>query len=708
MKSLFPVSSLSAVLILSMPAYPQYLSHAQKEESKLIAIVDGKELSLPLLKADYDVDIQGDVANLVLKQTFINPTKNPLDVTYLFPLNQKAAIHKMEMQLGDEIIQAVIKEKQKAKATFEKAKSQGKAASLLVQHRPNMFTQNITNLMPGAKMEISLSYAQTIPKIDNAYELVIPMVVGPRYEGKPKQDYTKTESQTDLDETETLSGWNINKLPEYPKLIGINAPDKIDPKRVGIDIELNAAFPISGFWSDTHTLSIKDGENQKKATFKEGLEIDNRDFVLRYELSNDSEIEAGILSHYDTQKKGFMSLLIEPPKIIAEETVTPRELVFVLDTSGSMGGLPMSASKNFMQSAIKNLRPNDYFRILRFSNNTTQFASSALQATTANKNAAQSFVAGLNAGGGTEMNNAISAAFDTTQPANTMRIVVFLTDGYIGADRDVIQTVSNRIGNARIYAFGVGRSVNRFLLDGIAKEGRGYARYVGLGESANEVASALAADLKSPLLTDISIDWNGLEVQEQSPVKIPDLFSGNSVRIFGRYKEGGNHKIFINGMVNGRKASMPLDLKLPNEASTDNSKTKAIPLIWAREQIFEKNRQYTIDGNRSNNNLKQEITKLGLDYSLQSRFTSFVAVSQKVINETPGQTKTASVPLPKVSGITKKAYPSLNLSGSSTPEPHHIMGIMLMLMMIIARYWRKLKATVSNLIQNKKLFMLKT
>ena len=669
----------------------------------VVAEAGGKRINLPLLKSDYDVSVEGDLVHVSLTQSFINPTGNALNATYLFPLSQKAAVHGMRMELDGETVVARIRRKEEAEAKFEQAKAEGKAASLLTQHRPNMFTQDIANLMPGKTVKITIDYVQAVPKIDGAYELVVPMVVGPRYERAPEA-VAADEARKDQDrlvagddreaprDVTVVSGWQIDKLPAYPGVIGHDAPKEIDPNRVGLKLSLKAPMPIGAVWSDTHKLEIAGGETEKTARFKSGRAIDNRDFVLHYELAAESDVAAGISSHYDAKTGGTFSLLIEPPKVPEPETVARRELVFVLDTSGSMGGEPMAASKAFMQAAIKALRPDDYFRILRFSSNTSRFSSRPLQATAANRQKALGYVKGLNAGGGTEMNAAINAAFDEPQPDGTTRIVVFLTDGYIGADRRVIATVANRIGRARLYAFGIGNAVNRFLLDGMAKEGRGYARYVGLGETSFEAAQSFAASLKTPVLTDISIDWNGLEVKDQTPAKIPDLFKGGSVRVLGKYMPGagGSHQIFLNALVNGHKARMPLTLAFKKDERAEGKGTSALPVIWARERIFDMNRAYTIGGNRDER-LKAEIVRLGLAYSLQSRFTSFVAVSAKPVNPRPGSAVQASVPLNKVAGVSTNAYPSLNLSGSSAPEPEGMLGAMAVLLAAAVRFRRRLR-----------------
>ncbi|WP_417682738.1 VIT and vWA domain-containing protein [Roseibium sp.] len=701
-----------AALALGLSLAGVALARAAAEDDlggTVVAEAGGKEINLPLLKSDYDVSIEGDLVHVSLTQSFVNPTGFALNATYLFPLNQKAAVHGMRMELDGETIVAQIRRKEEAEAKFQQAKAEGKAASLLTQHRPNMFTQDIANLMPGKTVQITIDYVQAVPKIDGAYELVIPMVVGPRYERVPeavaaddaRKDQDRLAASDDREvprDVKVVSGWQIDKLPAYPGVIGHDAPGEIDPNRVGLKLSLKAPMPIGAVWSDSHALEIDGGETEKTARFKDGRAIDNRDFVLRYELAAESDVAAGINSHYDAKSGGTFSLLIEPPKVPEPQTIARRELVFVLDTSGSMSGEPMAASKVFMEAAIKALRPDDYFRILRFSSNTSRFAARPLQATEGNRRKALNFVAGLSAGGGTEMNAAINAAFDEPQPADTTRIVVFLTDGYIGDDRNVIATVASRIGQARLYAFGIGSGVNRFLLDGMAKEGRGYARYVGLGETSYEAAQSFAASLKTPVLTDISIDWNGLEVGDQTPAKIPDLFTGGSVRVLGKYTPSadGSHQIFLNALVNGHKARMPLTLELKRDESGDGSRTSALPVIWARERIFDLNRTYTIGG-AADDRLKQEIVRLGLAYSLQSRFTSFVAVSEKPVNPSPGRALQASVPLPKVAGVSTNAYPSLNLSGSSAPEPEGLLGAMMVLLAAAVRFRRKLRGAAQGL-----------
>lgn len=653
---------------------------------RLIGSGTAGHLDLPLLKSDLSVDIQGDMATVQVRQVFVNPSSDPMSAEYLFPLNQKAAVYAMQMQVGDEVVDAQIQQKQEAEQTFETAKQEGKAAALLTQHRPNIFTQNVANLMPGQPITVTLSYVQAVPKMDGGYELVLPLIVGPRYQGAVSFDPTSGDVVlADFNEKEAppstvteVDGWAVSELPAYPPVPRLSNPDTIDSARVSLDLNLRSAVPVSNLTSATHDLQIQQTEESVSATFQDGRVIDNRDLVLRYELG-DEQTSAGVLAYHD-DRGGFVSLLVEPPKIPQWDQITARELVFVLDTSGSMGGAPLDASKRFMEAALKGLRPEDYFRVIRFSSGSSEFASQAVSATRSNIRSGLRYVGGLRAGGGTEVDNAIRHAFATRQPANTLRIVVFLSDGYIGQEARVLQTIRQQIGEARIYAFGVGTAVNRYLLDAMAEEGRGYARYVDPTQRASDVADTLARDLKSPVLTDISIDWGDLNVTNVVPQRIPDLFDGGSVRVLARYEGGGPTDITINGLVQGRKAQIPLSPTLPSPrvSEDDTQQGNAIPLTWARTKIADLDRAMAVQTGDPQK-LEAQITDLGLEFNLQTQFTSFVAVSRQIVNDSNTPAANKPVPLPQVAGVGPAAYPKTAFSGASTPEPQTIFGLILLM-----------------------------
>ena len=653
-------TSFSTVAATLLTATLTQAQEAPPPAGQMIAMDGDTRIELPLLHSDIDARIAGDMATVTVRQVFENPGDVPLNATYLFPLPNDAAVYAMRMEVGDEIIEAQIQKKAEAQKTFETAKSEGKAASLLVQHRPNMFTQNIANLMPDLPVTVTLNFTQTVRRVDGFYELALPLVVGPRYE----------------------NGSDPSPVPAYPNTAGLDLPTDAVAERVAIRATLTAANPIGQVWSESHQIAVTGEGTRKQIRLPAGRVIDNRDFVLRYSLAGETTT-AGILTHRD-ERGSFFSLSVEPPKIAPIAAAQPRELVFVLDTSGSMRGDPMTASKAFMDHALAGLRETDYFRIIRFSDTASSYAADAQRATPDAIIDATAYVRGLDAGGGTEIPNAINTAFASQPPRGAMRLVVFLSDGYIGNEAEVLQTIGARLGDARIYAFGVGTSVNRYLLDEMAHVGRGTVRYIDPTESGLDAARSFAARIETPVLTDISVDWGTLDVSGVTPTIIPDLFAGSALRLNGRTSAAGPATVTIKGRANGRQVELPVSVTLP-EAETRG--TEAIPLIWARSQIADLMRLKALNPAAA---VETPVTQLGLRFSLATRWTSFVAVSHRVVNDAPGDAAERDVALAKVKGVPASAYPQ-SVAGSSTPEPGAVAGATL-LGLILAHRMRRRKS----------------
>lgn len=676
------------------------------------ADVDGRAVQFPSLKNDISAKVQGDLAEVTVVQTFINPTNVPLNATYLFPLNKDAAVHAMQIRIGDEVIEARMERKAEARRTFETAKRDGKAAALLEQHRPNMFTQNIANLMPGVPIVVTLRYVQSVPRVDGAYELVLPLIVGPRYMPDANPDAmaraSGPHSDADRTATETPGQWRFSPPPAYPPVNGLTAPATIDDNRVSVSIGLTAGVAIPGVTSATHAITVSgDAASQvREIKLAAGQTIDNRDFVLRYRLAAAS-IQAGLLTHVD-ETGGTFSLLIEPPASLSSEQITPREVVFVLDTSGSMAGVPMEASRAFMTHALRTLRPTDYFRIIRFSSTASELASGPVSASPSNVRAAITFVDGLTANGGTEVLAGLHKAFDAASMPGTHRMLVFLSDGYVGNEEEILRMVSDNIGQAHTYVLGVGTGVNRYLLAEMAHQGRGFMRIVDPTESGEGVAAQFARKLDTTVMTDLAIDWGTLPAHDVMPSTLPDLFAGDSIRVQGGFTGGGTHLIKINGKINGRNATLPLQITLSDQPTGDG--TKAIPLVWARAQIKDNMRELMTPAHRrrsgrTDSDIQDAVTKLGLAHSLMTQWTSFVAVSMTVINPEPADARDIDVSLPMVKGVGPGAYPrplhkpgrmpvqqrasnpiyenvaalQPTFGGASTPEPEAVGGLGMML-----------------------------
>lgn len=640
------------------------------------AELDGQPVLLASLENDYEIQISGDVASVRLTQTFRNPYDKPLNARYLFPLNRRAAVHGMTMTVGNEVITAEIRERQDAQKTFERARAEGRSASLLEQHRPNMFTQKVANLMPGVPIVVEIEYVQVVPKVDLAYELVVPMVVGPRFQPAGAGVAPEPERPGEAPE---LGRWVLEALPGYPPAAGVHTPEHIVSERVSMVVDLETPVPLASVTSDTHPLDVRHvSSSQRRIRFAAGRELDNRDFVLRYTLAAETE-QAGLLSHWEAGEGGYFSLLIEPPADVGDERALPREMVFLLDCSGSMNGAPMEASKRFMSQALTGLRPTDTFRIIRFSDSATEFSARPLPATPANVQRGLVYTSELQGSGGTMMTSGIRQALATGVPDGAVRNVIFLTDGYIGNEISVLELVHRLLGHARLYAFGVGTGVNRYLLDELGRVGRGFTRYFDPTrdeETQESVVAELVARLQSPALTDLTIDWGGLPVSDVVPAQLPDLYAGDSIRVTGRFSMPTAGRVSIRGTGRNQRAELVVPVVL-----SEAGHRPAVRKIWARNTVAELMHAFVTppeqrpDG-MNDQALQTAVTRLGLGYSIATRWTSFVAVSRRIYNETPDTAANADVAVPQVAGISTLAYGGPTMSGGAAPEPGLWLGLL--------------------------------
>lgn len=389
-------------------------------------------------------------------------------------------------------------------------------------------------------------------------------------------------------------------------------------------------------------------DRRARVALKSETTIPNKDFILRYDIAG-KKINDALLTHH-TGNSGFFTMIIQPPERVTVEDVTPKELVFVLDTSGSMSGFPIDKAKETMKLALDSLYPHDTFNLITFAGDTHILFPEPVSATKENLAKAQAFLETRQGGGGTEMMKAIKAALDPSDAQGHVRIVCFMTDGYVGNDMEIIGEVQ-RHPNARVFSFGIGSSVNRFLLDNMARQGRGEVEYVALNDDGSAAARRFHERVRSPLLTDISVDWNGMAVSDVYPKVIPDLFSAKPVVLTGRYGGDGKGVIRLKGKMSGRDflREIPVDFSAQD-------KRDVLATLWARTRVDDLMAQ-DFNGAQQGTmkeDVKQAITQLGLDYRLMTQFTSFVAVEEMVVTD-GGQPRRIDVPVEVPEGVNREA-----------------------------------------------------
>ena len=596
----------------------------------------------PLRHTDVRASISGFLARVAVTQQFSNPSTEKIEAVYTFPLPQNAAVDDMILTIGARTVRGQIKRREEAQAAYEAARAAGHVAGLLDQERPNIFTQSVANIMPGEQVTVTIRYVETLKYEDGTYEFVFPMVVGPRY--IPGQPVGKSGG-----------GWapDTNRVPDASRITPQVAadPNTATPMRAGHDISmevlLEAGVTIEELGSVLHAVNIQRFNAHSAAIRLSNLaEIPNRDFVLRCRVAG-SSIRDAVLAHREDEG-GFFTLVLQPPDRIAPRDVTPKELVFVLDSSGSMSGFPIEKAKETMRLALQSLYPRDTFNLITFSGDTRILFPSPVPATPDNLRRAEQFLGGQSGGGGTEMMKAIRAALDPSDDQGHIRIVCFMTDGYVGNDFEIISEIQ-RHPNARIFAFGIGNSVNTFLLDQMALQGRGEVEYVSLSDDGSAAARRFHERVRNPLLTDIAVNWGGLPVTEVYPRRIPDLFGSKPIVISGRYSRPGHGVVRISGNMAGAPFSRDISVSLP-ERETKNS---VLATLWARTRIDDLMARDFGGMQRADMrpDVREEITRLGLEFRIMTQFTSFVAVEEKIITE-GGKPRRIEVPVEMPDGVS--------------------------------------------------------
>jgi Ca-activated chloride channel homolog len=582
----------------------------------------------PLKKTEARVRINGVIAEVIISQTYGNRSQGPINARYIFPAGTRAALHGMTITIGEAVVNARIRERQAARREFNAAKSEGKSAGLLEQQRPNVFSMDVANILPGDVVTVTLRYTELLVPTEGTYGFVFPTVVGARYGGSPEHPVTETEN----------AGWIQNPYLKQ----GQSPTNEFD-----LQVALSAGMPISALSCPSHQITTRwDGDSTALIRLAETERFGgNRDFILNYRLSG-SQVATGLML-YEGEKENFFMLMVQPPQRVNPEIIPPSEFIFIVDVSGSMHGFPLETAKYLMKNLLEQLRPQDRFNVVLFAGGSEVMAPLSVPATLENRTSAGRLIDSQQGGGGTELLAALKTTMALPRSRESARTVVLITDGYISAERGVFEHIRQNLNNTNLFSFGIGSSVNRYLIEGVARAGRGEPFVVTDRSKALAAAEQFIRYVQHPVLTRIDVVPDGFEAYDMEPSVMPDLFAQRPLVILGKWrgKTKGNIRISAIG------AGGPFERKVQVKKSKSREDHQALPYLWARERLLQLS-DYADD--RNHNEHKDEITALGLKYNLATDFTSFIAVLEKP-RQPQGAASDVLQPLPLPLGVSNLA-----------------------------------------------------
>ncbi len=567
---------------------------------------------MPNLDTSVKVDIEGMIASTTVDQIYTNDTGEILETIYIFPLPPNSAVRDMEMFIGDRHIKGIVEEKHQARKMYQEAKESGKKTALTEQERPNIFTNSVANIQPNDIIIIRLKLVEKLQYESGSFSYRFPLVVGPRYiPGNTITGYSGSGWAFDTDIVPDASRITPPVIPS-----GMRTGNDVD-----ISVRLNTGLPIEKIESSTHDILTSDiDKNIHKITLAEKNVIPNKDFILEYKIQSGKEPKAALFTSSHEGEDYFM-LLAMPPDQSQEIKSVDKELIFILDISGSMQGGKITQAKSSLIHALNRLQPNDSFNIIAFNNSNTLFKNSPIQATRKNIKKGIKFVNQLNADGGTQAQPALASGFDLKASEDKIKMVVFITDGAVGNENQLFNLVDQKLGKSRLFTVAIGNAPNGYLLEKISEIGKGTFTYITDNDQVENKMTSLFSKIEHPVLTDMQFK---LPVESEIyPGKLPDLFKGQPLTVVGKLDKSTK----MDAIISGKTSDGHFKLELPLD--TKNSKNApGIPTVWAKSKV----KDLMDDLRRGNREAKNEVIAVAKSFKMVTQFTSFIAIENEVTN----------------------------------------------------------------------------
>ncbi|MEM7064462.1 MAG: VIT domain-containing protein [Cyanobacteria bacterium P01_B01_bin.77] len=606
---------------------------------------DEQPLVFPLKHTEVKAQVSGNISRVDVTQTFENPFNTALEATYVFPLPDEAAVDTLMIRFCDRTIQGRIEKREEAQAIYQRAKQKGQTAGLLEQERANIFTQSLANIPPGEQIEVAISYSDQLAYKQGSYEFVFPMVIGPRYiPGNPMADSAQGSATAPMSLNQ-----DTDLVPDASRLNGPILPAGLRSGHdIQITVEIETGFELSNLRSPSHqilvntiaadTIAADSQHARTQITLAPSDTLPNKDLILRYQVASD-RAQTSLLTQSD-QRGGHFAVYLIPALSYDTTAYIPKDMVFLIDTSGSQSGAPLAQCQTLMRRFIEGLHPQDTFNIINFANTTRQLAQVSLNNTPRNRQQALNYVDRLRAGGGTEMMRGLKTVLNLPHlDPERIRNIVLLTDGYIGNETQIFDEVQRSLSpSSRLHSFGAGSSVNRFLLNRMAELGRGISQVVRHDEPIDQVVDPFFNQINNPVLGNLSLHWDGLGAAPSLyPTALPDLFAQQPLILLGHKTDNQPGTLRINGMTARGKS-----FEQSFTVSFTPSGNPAIAQLWGRARIKALMNQM-VSGETTLG--VEAVTETALVYQLLSQYTAFVAVSDEIRIEQPNTTASVNVPV---------------------------------------------------------------
>lgn len=631
-------------LLFSGPSFAQR-SEAQQDEAQQSGLspsqvgegsllyrsgASGQYESIPLLHTDATIDVRGLVASATVTQQYANSSGTPIEAIYVFPLPHDAAVYDMEIRIGNRVIKSVVREREEAKRVYTQAKSEGKRAALLEQERPNIFTASVANIMPGDHIDVRMRYVEPLHWEAGKMRLVFPMVVGPRY-------IPGTQAIGHLG-----TGWALdtNAVPDASRITPfVRNPDSRSGHDISVSVDLDPGFDSSSVQSVSHQVNMRRlADGRQRAELATGATIPNKDFILEVQSAESKQPKVSLfLSPAADSGETHFLLAAFPPSAPPKQRM-PVEMLYMIDVSGSMEGTSIEQARGALLQALDTLLPTDRFDIVSFNSLFDEFAPQPLPATAANLAAARSYVKTLRAGGGTEMLPALKYLMRTPQTPGYLRHIILLTDGDLGNEEEIFAALHHDLGNARLYTIAIGSEPNLFLATKMAQFGRGTFTHIADNNEIRTQMAHLFESIENPVLTDVKLSFEGVDVADVYPEHLPDLFAAQPLLVYGHITNGRTGKVHLTA----RAGDEPYEATIPFDASKA-SFHPGITTLWARQRVEDLMDRWRLADEPGQAEIRQNVIEHAIRYHLVTRFTSLVAVEEVVVNAS-GQSATAPVP----------------------------------------------------------------